>query len=42
LLVLALWELARLYEGNRGSLGRAWFWFGLGFSVPEIWDEGCT
>ena len=36
LLVLALLELARLYDGNRGSLGRAWFWFGLGMANHTV------
>jgi hypothetical protein len=36
LLALALLELARLYERNRGSLGRASFWFGLGMANHTV------
>jgi hypothetical protein len=36
LLTLSLLELARLYEGRRGSLGRAWFWFGLGMANHTV------
>jgi len=36
LLALCLLELLRLYEGNRGSLGRAWFWFGLGMANHTV------
>jgi hypothetical protein len=36
LLTLCLLELMRLCEGRRGSLSRAWFWFGLGMANHTV------
>jgi hypothetical protein len=36
LLALCLFELLRLYEESRGSLGRAWLWFGLGMANHTV------
>jgi hypothetical protein len=36
LLALALLELARLWDGRDGSLGRAWLWFGLGMANHTV------